>query len=180
MHEAERQDRGAWLMIALAFLALLLLLAASAYVAWRVSRAKAEMESSAVLVSIISMAISTYPVKTWTWHETNPPDSRPQTDSLWDLNHDGLIDGTPGISASVISDGGFTADLITSGYGGFDALARPPIAPHFLNRRRQVIDSWGHPLRIGFASGIYGKSWFGIWSPGPDGIDSTADDLRSW
>jgi prepilin-type N-terminal cleavage/methylation domain-containing protein len=107
----------------------------------------------------------------------------------------------PGITAADFDDGfnTFTAsqrkDLVVSGYTGFYKMVRPPISTRFVNKRKQVIDSWGQPLRIAYAADTYGGSSFGVWSagpdkkdntgPGPDGIwdtrdDVSNDDITSW
>jgi prepilin-type N-terminal cleavage/methylation domain-containing protein len=70
--------------------------------------------------------------------------------------------------------------LFTSGYTGFYDMVQPSIHKRFVNKKHQVVDSWGQPLRIAFAANTYGASWFGVWSAGPDLKDDTEDDLCSW
>ncbi len=70
--------------------------------------------------------------------------------------------------------------LFFSGYTGFYDMVQPSIAKSFVNKKHQVVDSWGQPLRIAFAANTYGASWFGVWSAGPDMKDDTPDDLCSW
>jgi prepilin-type N-terminal cleavage/methylation domain-containing protein len=91
-------------------------------------------------------------------------------------------------------DVNFDVALLNSGYRGFIAMALPDISPKFINKRGQVIDAWGRPLRIAFAPHVFGTQAFGIWSAGRDGKDSiletdkykddpaftVIDDLRSW
>jgi len=91
-------------------------------------------------------------------------------------------------------DVNFTKEILNSGYRGFIAMAQPTIKPSFINKRGQVIDAWGRPLRIAFAARVFGTQSFGIWSAGLDGKDSiketddykddpafpNIDDLRSW
>jgi hypothetical protein len=180
MSEDDQQKRRFPLLLVMVALALLMLLASIAIPAWHYYKHRAAVQATAALVMNLATAMTQYPAKTWTWNTATPPDKQLKTDFLWDLNHDGLIDGTPATKDTAMTDGGFSPDLIASGYPGFIVMARPTIARRFLDQRQQPIDAWGRPLRIAFAADCYGSSWFGIWSFGPDGIDDTADDLVSW
>ena len=83
-------------------------------------------------------------------------------------------------------DVNFNLDILKSGYRGFINMAQPQIKKSFINKRGQVVDAWGRPLRIAFAAKIYGTQSFGIWSAGLDKKDDlgtsrpSTDDLRSW
>jgi prepilin-type N-terminal cleavage/methylation domain-containing protein len=91
-------------------------------------------------------------------------------------------------------DVNFTKEILNSGYRGFITMAQPSIKKSFINKRGQVIDAWGKPLRIAFAARVFGTQSFGVWSAGLDGKDSikenddykddptfkSIDDLRSW
>lgn len=85
-------------------------------------------------------------------------------------------------------DVNFRREVLNSGYRGFIEMAQPQIKKTFINKRGQVIDAWGRPLRIAYAAKIYGTQAFGVWSAGldkKDHIDSptltkAGDDLRSW
>lgn len=85
-------------------------------------------------------------------------------------------------------DVNFRREVLNSGYRGFVEMAQPQIKKTFINKRGQVIDAWGRPLRISYAAKVYGTQPFGVWSAGldkKDHIDTTTstqpgDDLRSW
>ncbi len=82
-------------------------------------------------------------------------------------------------------DVNFPLQVLNSGYRGFVDMAQPQIKKTFINKRGQVVDAWGRPLRIAFAAKVYGTQAFGIWSAGLDKKDHletrpSDDDLRSW
>lgn len=85
-------------------------------------------------------------------------------------------------------DVNFRVEVLNSGYRGFIDMAQPQIKKTFINKRGQVVDAWGRPLRIAYAAKIYGTQAFGVWSAGldkKDHIDNPSptvrgDDLRSW
>lgn len=88
-------------------------------------------------------------------------------------------------------DVNFHLAVLQSGYRGFIAMAQPQIKKSFINKRGNVVDAWGRPLRIAFAAKVYGTQAFGVWSAGLDAIDNiekdpntaarlSDDDLRSW
>jgi len=91
-------------------------------------------------------------------------------------------------------DVNFTKEILNSGYRGFIAMAQPSIKASFINKRGQVVDAWGIPLRIAYAARVFGTQSFGVWSAGLDHKDSikenddykdddtfkAIDDLRSW
>jgi hypothetical protein len=91
-------------------------------------------------------------------------------------------------------DVNFSPEILNSGYRGFISMAQPSIKASFINKRGQVVDAWGRPLRIAFAARIFGTQSYGVWSAGLDGKDSikenddykddptfkSIDDLRSW
>lgn len=177
MAEDERESRGIPLMV---LATLLLFLIALGYPAWRYYTASADRNATLALVHSLATAITTYPDKTMSWDLTTPAGTKRMTEFLWDLNHDGHVDGSPAVTTSATTDGGFPSEVIATGYAGYYAMVRPTMALRFLNRRHQPMDAWGNLLRIRFAPYVYGSHWFGIWSAGPDGIDGTADDLNSW
>lgn len=42
-------------------------------------------------------------------------------------------------------------------------------------------DSWGKPLVMRCGANLpAGAKGFAVWSLGPDGVDGTADDIKSW
>jgi hypothetical protein len=88
-------------------------------------------------------------------------------------------------------DVNFNLGILQSGYRGFIGMAQPQIKKSFINKRGNVVDAWGRPLRIAFAAKVYGTQAFGVWSAGLDAIDNiepdpktagrkSDDDLRSW
>lgn len=82
-------------------------------------------------------------------------------------------------------DVNFHLAILKSQYRGFVTMAQPQVKKTFINKRGQVVDAWGRPLRIAFAAKVYGTQPFGIWSAGLDKKDDlesrpSDDDLRSW
>jgi prepilin-type N-terminal cleavage/methylation domain-containing protein len=84
-------------------------------------------------------------------------------------------------------DVNFRREVLNSGYRGFVEMAQPQIKKNFINKRGQIVDAWGRPLRIAFAAKVYGTQAFGVWSAGLDKMDHletpsrpSKDDLRSW
>lgn len=96
----------------------------------------------------------------------------------YDFNRDGILDGRPDL------DPGFTGSYRDEArevdYLGAVATARISLPRNQLDPAQRPLDGWKRPLRIGFATGVYGANRFGIWSTGPDGVDGNGDDLRSW
>ena len=140
----------------------------------------AHSRNSAATDLPVATAITTYHTKTWTWNAGTPSEPLIRAGHMFDLNRDNQIDGYAALVASSIEDGGFPKDALASGYTGFIKMAQPQIKKSFINRQGIPIDAWGRPLRIAFAAKAYGNQGFGVWSAGPDGVDSTDDDLRSW
>jgi prepilin-type N-terminal cleavage/methylation domain-containing protein len=96
---------------------------------------------------------------------------------LFDLNHDGLVDGAPAVAADATHDGGFDPLIAASPYQGALAELKLAVPDRRINDRRQPIDFWGRPLRIAFHPNSYGGRGFRVWSVGADGVDGTADDI---
>ncbi len=101
---------------------------------------------------------------------------------LWDLNGDALLDGEPTLDATPA----FPADIHdpanperTTYHGFYDMVGMPLPSRSGVNAKRQVVDAWKQPLRIGFGP-TYGTRQVGIWSCGPDLISGTTDDISSW
>jgi hypothetical protein len=174
-------SRGWVVMVVIIILCLLLLVISAGVVLWRATSSRIMVDTTQTLVDAVATAISTYPNKTWTWSEGTPGGEQHQRSyHLFDLNRDNLIDGYAAVTASRTQDGGFSAEVIASGYTGFVDMAKPAIKPSFINLQGIPIDAWKRPLRIAFAAKVYGTQNFGVWSAGPDGVDGTADDLKSW
>lgn len=77
-------------------------------------------------------------------------------------------------------DGPFDAGVVENGYRGFYDMTGVTVEKRNVNAKHQIIDAWGEPLRIVYAANVYGTRSFGVWSPGPDKIDNTPDDLCNW
>ena len=92
MTEDERESRGLPLMV---LAALLLFLIALGYPAWRYYTASADRNATMALVQNLATAITTYPTKTLSWELATPAGPQRLTEFLWDLNHDGHLDGMP-------------------------------------------------------------------------------------
>lgn len=104
---------------------------------------------------------------------------------LWDVNRDGLLDGEPTVEqASLPPAERYPAEVLAIGYKGFIKTTGMSLSPSFIDRSGRVVDSWKHPLRIRWATEIYGANGFGVWSAGADGLDNGAtgvgDDLLGW
>lgn len=176
MRHSRHHRAGFSLIELIVVISVLLVLLAAGFVVWSIPREKAAISSTQALVGSVSTQITTYSVKQWSWQEA----SGNKSGQLFDLNRDGLIDGTPGIAAAPDLDGGFSTELIASGYRGFLAMTSAPIKKSQIAKNQQLLDAWKRPLRIAFAAKIYGTAAFGVWSAGPDGVDGTSDDINSW
>lgn len=176
MRHSHLHRAGFSLIELIVVISVLLVLLAAGFVVWGMLRGKAAISSTQALIGSVSTQITTYSAKQWSWQEA----SGTKSGQLFDLNRDGLIDGTPGITTTPDVDGGFSSELMASGYRGFIAMTGSSIKASFIGKNRQPLDAWKRPLRIAFAAKIYGTAAFGVWSAGPDGIDGTGDDLTSW
>ena len=67
----------------------------------------------------------------------------------------------------------------TTYHGFYDMVGMPLPSRSGVNAKRQVVDAWKQPLRIGFGP-TYGTRQVGIWSCGPDMTSGTTDDISSW
>lgn len=164
-------------MLVIIVLCLLMMVITIGFLVWG---PRVKVNSTDALVSSVATAITTYQTKTWSWKVGTSGESGMRTYHIFDLNMDNQIDGYAAVTASPTRDGGFPAQVIDSGYTGFITMAQPQIKKSFINRMGIPIDAWGRPLRIAFAAKVYGTQAFGVWSAGPDGVDGTADDLKSW
>lgn len=138
------------------------------------------IQATMALVATMRTGIAAYQTTTWSWQTDSADGPVTHREPLWDLNHDGLLDGRPSVGGGPGSDGGFPPEVIASGYRGAVEMLRPELKRFDLNASGQVVDSWGHPLRIAYAAQAYGTLGFGIWSLGPDGVEHTRDDITSW
>ena len=134
------------------------------------------------VVRTVAMKITEYPAKSW-MIEVN---GQMQVYPIFDVNRDGILDGTPSLENTALSSSAkYSSVILTSSYRGFFAMTHPVLPKkHVEESTMRVLDAWGFPLRIAFADSVYGSSGFGVWSVGPDGLTSTGttagDDIRSW
>lgn len=176
--ERKKRDRSGWQMIFI-ILCLLLVLIAIGFPVW--SRpTENPIHTTSALVNSVATAITNYQQKTWQWNEDTSGQPRMKMYHIFDLDRDNRIDGYVAVTDSPIHDGGFSPGVIASGYTGFITMAQPQIKKTFIDQQGIPIDAWQRPLRIAYAAKVYGVQAFGVWSAGPDGVDGTTDDLRSW
>lgn len=169
--------RTGWSFVELVIvISILMALMACVIAVWSLVRTRTAIGSTHTLITAVSAQITTYGVPVWQWQDSGGT----RTGPMFDLNHDGLIDGRPAVVAGDDVDGGFPAAVIASGYRGFVAMSGITPGKTSLAKNQQPLDAWKRPLRIAYAAKIYGTTTFGIWSAGPDGVDGTADDLCSW
>ncbi len=159
---------------------LLLVVVALYFPVWAMISKRVKVSLTDALVNSVAAAITTYQTKTWTWNEGTSSEPRMRTDHVFDLNRDHQIDGYAAVTASPTKDGGFSEEVIASGYTGFVTMAEPQIKKAFISRQGIPMDAWKQPLRIAWAAKVYGTVGFGVWSAGLDGVDGTDDDLQSW
>ena len=180
---AHIQRRRGWTIIELVVvLCVILILLGMTIAVWGMFSHNTKVNATKNLVNAVSTAIDTYSTKLWSWQEGTPgtPSAAQKSAAIFDLNHDGLIDGAPAVIAGPKTDSGFTPAQIASGYTGFIRMTNATVKPSFIAPNFQLLDAWKRPIRIAYAAKIYGTSGFGIWSVGPDGLDGNEDDLRSW
>ncbi len=180
MGEEHKKRKATRWTVRIIVLSLLLLVIAIGFPDWRPPSGQIKVNATDALVNSIATAITTYQVKTWTWNEGTSSEPRMRTYHLFDLNQDHQIDGYTAVTASPTQDGGYSKEILDSGYTGFIKMAQPQIKKSFISRQGIPVDAWQQPLRIAFAAKVYGTQGFGVWSVGLDGIDGTYDDLKSW
>lgn len=116
-------------------------------------------------------------------------DGQLRTYRRFDVDGDGLLDPHP-------RDGGLdlpaaeVAVLLEQGYQGPVAELAPSIPGERIDATGRVTDAWDRPLRIARLTAAAedrlaalpprGADAAALWSAGPDGIDDTGDDIRSW
>lgn len=160
----------------LVVISVIVALAGIGYPSYTWLRDRAEYDSARTLVTAVAAAIGGHPTR----QVTIPlADGRMRVHALWDMNADGWLDGEPAL------DDRFDAATRTLaagvGYRGFLGTTRAALPPRNVDPdTKRVIDPWGNVLRIDLKAETYGSSFFGLWSPGPDGIDGTEDDITSW
>ncbi len=128
---------------------------------------------------------------------------------IWDVNHDGLVDGSPALENTVLSAAEqYTAAVVASGYKGLYAATGMSLPKrNFDETTGRIVDAWRRPLRIVFSEDVrYGSpptahvavtnatafadplkaaGGIGVWSAGKDGADEklddpAKDDIRTW
>lgn len=107
----------------------------------------------------------------------------------FDVDGDGLLDPHPE-DGTIALPGTILTALVDQGYVGPVAELKPSIPAARIDDTGQVIDSWGNPIRIARLSKAdeprlaklpaKGADAAALWSAGPDGVDDTDDDIRSW
>lgn len=107
----------------------------------------------------------------------------------FDVDGDGLLDPHPE-DGTIALPGTILTALVAQGYVGPVAELKPSIPAARIDDTGQVIDSWGNPIRIARLSKAdeprlaklpaKGADAAALWSAGPDGVDGTDDDIRSW
>jgi len=142
---------------------------------------RARVTGSAALVSAVTATIATRQDRAL----SVPRPGGMRHHQLWDVNRDGLLDGEPTVEqASLPPAERYPAEVLAIGYKGFIKTTGMSLSPSFIDRSGRVVDSWKHPLRIRWATEIYGANGFGVWSAGADGLDNGAtgvgDDLLGW
>ena len=191
--------RAFTLMELMVVISVIILLAGMGFPAYSYIRLQSEKRATTAVVNAVASAISIYQMNTWTF--TTAPGNKQRVQYLWamktgpdakdkDGNATGFytIDGQPAAAPDATHDGPFDQGLIGSGYSGFYFMTQTSIPKRFVNKKKQVTDAWGQPLRIAFAANTYGAAWYGVWSPGLDGTDhnpdsggsANADDICSW
>jgi len=198
MNTRAARCRAFTLMELMVVISVIILLAGMGFPAYSYIRLQGEKRATTAVVNAVASAISIYQMNTWTF--TTKPGNKQRVQYLWamktapdskdkDGNATGFytIDGQPAATATdATHDGPFDEGLIESGYSGFYFMTQTSVPKRFVNKKKQVTDAWGQPLRIAFAANTYGAAWYGVWSPGLDRTDNLAngsgnlDDICSW
>jgi predicted alpha/beta hydrolase family esterase len=141
---------------------------------------RSNLAATEALVQGVATAIVNHQAKSWSYQVSGSSKVAP----IFDVNRDGILDAEPTLANAATDPDPFSSSIIASEYTGFIDIAQPTIPKRNVDSQEQVVDAWGHPLRIAYARQIYGANGFGIWSPGIDGIDDPfeglRDDIRSW
>ncbi len=189
---SDRHRPGFTLIELLVAIAIIGVLSGASLSMYSYLKKRARWDQTRVLVKAVGAAISTYSSTGGVW--TCMTAAGPKQEPLWDIDHDGLLDGPPNIDTV-----GYTkqppsrvtqAQAVASGYGGFQAMTAFE-APKGLVQNGILVDGWwtektdttyrdSHRLRVAYGSEIYGPNQIGVYSTGPDGIANNADDLKSW
>jgi prepilin-type N-terminal cleavage/methylation domain-containing protein len=182
---AMMQRRGFSLIELMIVIAVMAALAGMVVVTVPYFKKSAEISASRTLVNGIASAISYYRPGEILVPKSLPDLPAEKIRRFWDFNRlaaapfqDGLLDGDPGLDPAFTASDRIAADLV--GYRGFLGQTGHAVPTRHCDRYGRVIDSWKHVLHVRFAADTYGASNFGVWSDGPDGIEGTKDDLKSW
>jgi len=196
MNTLASTNRAFTLMELMVVISVMILLAGMGFPAFSYIRQQGEKRATTAVVNAVASAISIYQMNTWTyttaadkqrvqylWAMKTGPDSKDKNGNATGFY---TIDGQPAAATDATHDGPFDQGLIDSGYSGFYFMTQTSIPKRFVNKKKQVTDAWGQPLRIAFAANTYGAAWYGVWSPGLDRTDNLADgsgnldDICSW
>ncbi|TVR47758.1 MAG: prepilin-type N-terminal cleavage/methylation domain-containing protein [Planctomycetota bacterium] len=172
---SSRLRRGFSLIELLVVMVVITALAGLTYGYIDYARHRSLLAASEGLVQSVATAIVNHQGRYWQFLDQGQLRSVP----IFDVNRDGLLDGDP-VRINAVNPNTYSASLVASEYPGFLGLTGVGLPRRNVNELGQVVDSWGQALRIAFDAQRYGANRFGIWSIGPDGVDGTIDDIRSW
>jgi len=169
-----RRKGGFTIIELLMVIGVITILAGMALPAFMISRRYAERRAAQGLLESVTLAATVYQQRWWTFMD--PVLGGRRTVRMWDWNADGILDGRP----TIASPGVEATALEQSGYTSFFAVANPMTSKAKLDAAEHLLDPWRRPLRISFATELYGSRGFAVWSTGPDGLCATpaerADD----
>lgn len=183
--------RGITLIEVLVVLGIIATLLAIGFPIYRSVHHKAQVDRSRGLIQSLAIAITSYQMNSIPLYIDDDGDgvSQKVICRAWDVDQDGILDGdiplrrywaSPPAIGSI--NGAATRESLL--YRGFLRSVQPEIAKSSVDTTSgRVIDSWKRPIRIAWASKVYGNVAFGLWSIGPDGVDSSTasgDDVLSW
>ncbi|MBA3708541.1 MAG: prepilin-type N-terminal cleavage/methylation domain-containing protein [Planctomycetes bacterium] len=150
-------------------------------------RDQAIKKTTAAMMAAISAAIISYRRESIVVPALgNPALVDDQTRRLWDFNigsctsptFDYILDGDPELDPGFSASDRAAAKNI--GYRGFLATSGASLSKAVVAPDGRLMDPWKRPIHIRYATGAYGAANFGVWSNGPDGVEGTEDDIRSW
>ncbi|GDY14837.1 hypothetical protein LBMAG53_37150 [Planctomycetota bacterium] len=167
------RQEGFTLIELLIVITVIMALSALSLGAYSVLQESARRSNTQALVNTLATQITMYGPAVVT-DSADPAGLRMR--QLWDFDNDRYVDGFPTELAT-------TADKDAAqrcGYLGAIDQLKIKVSKNMRDSKGRPLDGWGRPLQITFAMHIYGNSGVGIYSPGPDGITGTSDDLTSW
>jgi type II secretory pathway pseudopilin PulG len=143
------------------------------------ARQRAQVQATRGLVASVTTAVTSYHLELWPVVDAS---GGVRNYLAWDWNRDQRLDGHPEADEPGITAGSHPHHALWA--GGFRDSVGAELPGQFRAANGRVVDAWGAQLRIAWATEAYGATGFGIWSPGPDGLDAPgdpgSDDLVSW